>query len=106
MAHSSGKITIHYKYSKENINQFCTALDSRLKISLLNNADKNFESFTTAFQASVDAGCKLAVPKTTKRNAVTNPWITSGLESNPLLKRMNCTIIGRNQFLINCKKVI
>ena len=76
---SSGKITIHYKYSKENIDKFCTDLDNRLKTSLLNNADKNFVSFTTAFQASVDAGCKLAVPKTTKRNTITNPWITSGL---------------------------
>jgi len=79
VVNSSGKITIHYKYSKENIDQFCTDLGERLKTSLLNNADKNFESFTTAFQASVDAGCKLAVPKTTKRNTVTNPWITSGL---------------------------
>ena len=79
VVNSSGKITIHYKYSKENIDKFCTDLSERLKTALLNNADKNFESFTTAFQASVDAGCKLAVPKTTKRNAVTNPWITSGL---------------------------
>ena len=74
---STGKITIHYKYSKENIDQFCFDLNNRLNNS--GTKIENFESFTTNFQASVDAGCKLAVPKTTKRNAVTNPWITNGL---------------------------
>ena len=74
---STGKITIHYKYSKENIDNFCTDLDNRL--NYCGNVVGNFELFTATFQASVDAGCKLAVPKTTKRNAVTNPWITNGL---------------------------
>ena len=53
----------------------CTVLDDRIRNSQINN----FNEFTEIFQASVDDGCKLATPKTTKRNVITNPWITSGL---------------------------
>ena len=73
----TGKITIHYEYSNANIEKFCNVLDEQVRNS--QSVTNNFTEFTRIFQESVDQGCKLATPKTTKRNAITNPWITSGL---------------------------
>jgi len=73
----TGKITIHYEYSNENIEKFCKILDEQVRTS--QSMTNNFTEFTKIFQDSIDQGCKLATPKTTKRNAITNPWITSGL---------------------------
>jgi hypothetical protein len=47
----------------------------------------NFESFLTIFQEKVDITCKLTTPRTTKRNNVTNPWITHGLINSIEKKR-------------------
>ena len=73
----TGKITIHYEYSKANVEKFCTVLNGRLYNS--ETVINNLTEFTAIFQESIDDGCKLATPKTTKRNAITNPWITTGL---------------------------
>ena len=77
ITNNTGKITIHYEYSQANIKNFCTALDERLNDS--QTVISNFNDFSAIFQSSVDDGCKLVTPKTTKRNAITNPWITAGL---------------------------
>ena len=74
------KITIHYDYSNSNIEKFCSVLHARLRNS--DAALQNFDTFTSCFLASVDAGCKLATPRTTKRNSINNPWITQGLKKS------------------------
>ena len=38
-----------------------------------------FDSFLSEFHKKIDSTCKLTVPRTTKRNAISNPWITQGL---------------------------
>lgn len=57
------------------MNKFCSDLSIRVENSSINT----FEEFDDIFQSSVDNTCKLSVPKTTKRNSITNPWITPGL---------------------------
>ena len=54
---------------------FCT----HLELSLENTKIKTIDEFMGVFQSSIDDTCKLSVPKTTKRNAISNPWITPGL---------------------------
>ena len=99
---SSTKITIHYDYNPENINKFCSQLDSTLLNAYQNNSLNTFEEFDEVFQASIEETCKLSVPKTTKRNAINNPWITPGLISsinkkNKLYKNWKKSISSRNQ---------
>ena len=74
------KITIYYEYSKDNLDKFCSILNHDLLNS--GTAHNDFEAFTSVFKASVDAGCKLAIPKTTKRNSINNPWITQGIRNS------------------------
>ena len=40
---------------------------------------ESFEKFSEIFKLSIDQSCKLAIPKTTKRNFVNNPWMTAGI---------------------------
>ena len=70
------KITIHYDYSQEIVKKFCSEVQTTLINTTIIN---NFDEFSEIFQSSIDKSCKLKTPKTTKRNAITNPWITPGL---------------------------
>ena len=69
------KRTIYYEYSQENVVSFCSNLGDRLE----NASISTFDEFTENFQSSVDSTCKLDIPKVTKRNPISNPWITHGL---------------------------
>ena len=40
---------------------------------------ESFVEFNEFYQFAIDKTCKLEKPKTTKRNSITNPWITQGL---------------------------
>ena len=71
------KITIHYDYSNANLDKLCTEIKSDIS-SFQNNCD-SFSKFLDLFQDKIDLSCKLKTPKTSKRNSITNPWITNGL---------------------------
>ena len=71
------KITIHYNYSNTNLETLCDEIENDID-TFLHGCD-SFESFITLFQEKIDISCKLSSPKTTKRNSITNPWITNGL---------------------------
>ena len=71
------KITIHYDYSNANLDKLCSIIENS-RDQFLNDCN-SFESFLLLFQNKIDEACKLATPKTTKRNSITNPWITAGL---------------------------
>ena len=77
---SSAKLKIEYDYNTENIKKF----KNNLAIKLESNqaAENCFECLLGIFQSSVDETCKLAVPKTTKRNYINNPWITPGISKS------------------------
>ena len=90
------KITIHYDYSNANLDKLCEEIEK--DIDMINHCD-TFESFLTTFQEKIDNTCKLLTPKTTKRNSITNPWITQGLTNSIEKKarlyfewRKTCTI--------------
>ncbi len=40
---------------------------------------ENFSDFIDSFNTALDKNCKLAVPKTTKRTPLNNPWITESI---------------------------
>ena len=71
------KVTIHYDYSNSNLNKLCEIIEHDLD-KFLHNCE-SFDSFLELFQEKIDESCKLLTPRTTKRNSVTNPWITQGL---------------------------
>ena len=71
------KITIHYNYSNSNLEKLCEDIENDID-RFLNGCD-SFESFLTLYQGKIDASCKLLTPRTTKRNSITNPWITQAL---------------------------
>ena len=65
----------YYNYCNSNIENF----KNELKDELLNNPPNTFGKFATSFHTKLDQSCKLDKPKCSKRTALTNPWITSGL---------------------------
>ena len=71
------KLTIYYEYSQENLSE----LNEELKNTTekFNDIPCSFEKFNNVFHQCLDKTCKLEKPKITKRNRVTNPWITRGL---------------------------
>ena len=99
------KIKIEYEYSNTNIKNFVDLLEKKLsqeqesfehgKEFIQNNLydiypenanievefdiEEEFSHFLTIFQSCIDKTCKLAKPKTTKRNKINNPWITLGI---------------------------
>ena len=73
----SEKLTIHYNYSNANLKKLCDEIER--DIDKFYHYCDSFESFITLFQEKIDISCKLLTPRTTKRNNVTNPWITPGL---------------------------
>ena len=72
---SSNKVTMYYEYSKKNVERLVEILPQRIKESKIENVDDFMELFT----GTIDECCKLTVPKTSKRNPITNPWISEGL---------------------------
>ena len=73
------KITIEYDYNEKNLQNFVDILAEELTIQEPPEGSFEFENFSQIFQASIDKTCKLEKPKTTKRNTINNPWITSGI---------------------------
>ena len=71
------KITINYEYSKSNLDKLCDEIEK--DIDTFYHYCDTFEAFLSIFQEKIDQTCKLLTPKTTRRNCVTNPWITQGL---------------------------
>ena len=71
------KLTIHYNYSNANLAKLCDEIER--DIDKFYHYCDSFESFITIFQEKIDISCKLLTPRTTKRNNITNPWITPGL---------------------------
>ena len=71
---SKDKFVKYYEYSNKNLNEFVTKLDSELTAHQV--SAENFSEFIDTFQSSLDATCKLKIPKTTKRTVQNNPWIT------------------------------
>ena len=113
----TGKITIHYDYSNSNLEKLCEEIEK--DIDQLHYHCDTFESFFTIFQDKVDATCKLLTPKTTKRNSVTNPWITQGLINSVQKKarlyfewRKTCTVgnpdgnLEKHAYYIEYKKFL
>ena len=77
------KMVLKYDYSKENLNHLNALLSGKLS----NNAHINtFSEFINLFSTSIDVTCKLKVSKLSKRNRITNPWITTAL-INSISKR-------------------
>jgi hypothetical protein len=76
----NAKQTQYYSFSKQNVD--CLINDLEMASEQLLGPDPEtpcFNSFFETFTDAVDKTCKLAKPKTTKRNAVSNPWITDGI---------------------------
>ena len=74
---SSDKITIHYDYCNANLEKLCLEIEN--DIDRFHHSCNTFDSFMQLFQEKIDLSCKLLTPRTTKRNSITNPWITQGL---------------------------
>ena len=74
---SSDKITIHYDYSNANLEKLCLEIEN--DVDRFHHSCNTFDSFMQLFQEKIDLSCKLLTPRTTKRNSITNPWITQGL---------------------------
>lgn len=74
---NKNKIKIEYDYNSENLKQFTKSL--KLKLEQESSVSESFETFSKVFQTSLDETCKLTIPKTTKRNTINNPWITTGI---------------------------
>ena len=71
------KVKIEYGYNETNLQKFVDTLAVDLEASKV--SDVSFDKFSQVFQLSLDKACKLDKPKTTKRNSISNPWITSGI---------------------------
>ena len=73
---SPEKHTKYYDYSSAKLKTFVADLEEKVSI-LVPSTD--FSEFTDCFTATLDAHCKLEVPKVTKRTPKLNPWITDGI---------------------------
>ena len=96
---SSKKVTIHYDYSNSNLDKLCEVIERDLD-SFLHNCE-SFESFLELFQEKIDESCKLLTPRTTKRNCITNPWITRGLV-NSIEKKARLYFQWRDSCTLEC----
>ena len=75
---ANDKVLKLYEFSNENLNKFTTKLKDELS---LHTTDHNFSDFISTFSEVLDSSCKLERPKLSRRNPLTNPWITSELIS-------------------------
>ena len=67
-----------YDFKNTNIEK----LSRLLNVSLQQSHPATFSEFYKTFNRSLDETCKLSKPKTTKRTALNNPWITEGLRTS------------------------
>ena len=95
----SKKVTIHYDYSNSNLDKLCEVIENDLDSFLY--SCESFESFLQLFQEKIDESCKLLTPRTTKRNCITNPWITRGLV-NSIEKKARLYFEWRDSCTIEC----
>ena len=65
----------YYNYCSSNVENF----KDKLKDELSSSPPNNFKEFAHCFHSNLDQSCKLENPKHSKRTALNNPWITSGL---------------------------
>ena len=70
------KMVVKYDYSKESLNRLTTLLNKKL---CCNRHINTFNDFINVFSTSINETCKLKVSKFSKRNRITNPWITTAL---------------------------
>ena len=75
------KQTQLYSFSKKNTDRLLELLQINYYglIGSFNTDQPNFDSFFDTFTKAVDESCKLAIPKSTIRNAINNPWITDAV---------------------------
>jgi hypothetical protein len=74
------KTTQYYSFSKQNTDELVKNLYLvRRNLISKNGHEPSFSDFCSTFQEVLDRTCKLKTPKTTKRNAINNPWITDGI---------------------------
>ena len=75
--HADAKQTQYYSFSKQNIDRLINNLKAN-ETPLFGHSTNNpdFSCFVNTFNGEIDKACKLEKPKTTKRNAINNPWIT------------------------------
>ena len=66
-----------YEFYKSNVDKFVEKLTNVTENFIPD--ESNFLEFCTLFNYSIDKTCKLSKAKTSKRNNVNNPWITTGL---------------------------
>ena len=65
----------YYDYNNKNVNKFV----NELEVKLNSEPPKDFSEFFSHFNDQLDKACKLNKPKSSKRTAKNNPWITQGL---------------------------
>ena len=65
----------YYDFCNSNIENFVLALEN----TLCPTENCSFSNFVTTYKSALDSTCKLKVPKVSKRNSKTNPWITDGI---------------------------
>ena len=65
----------YYDFCVSNVDLFTNTLKERLPGSYT----EDFDSFNTVFLEILDETCKLEQPKTSKRTAMNNPWISGGV---------------------------
>jgi len=69
------KPTQYYDYSNSNVEAFLSSLESKLN----RDPPNTFTNFCSTFNEELDKAFKLENPKCSKRTALNNPWITTGL---------------------------
>lgn len=68
------KTTQYYSFSRNNTDKLVKTLrDNQTRLA------GNISDFLSTYKQSTDICCKLSVPKTTRRNAINNPWINDSI---------------------------
>lgn len=67
-----------YEFSNSNVNKFIEKLSTSIEHLV---PSVNFSEFTELFENTLNATCKLAQPKETKRTPLNNPWITDAISA-------------------------
>ena len=68
--------TQYYNFSRSNLDLFTKNLEEATNDFVV---DENFSAFHEIFTKTMDDACKLKTPKTSKRNNISNPWITEDI---------------------------
>ena len=80
-SNSKVKHTQHYSFSKKNTDRLLELLQINYDslICSYNLEQPDFNMFFETFTKAIEKSCKLAIPKSTIRNAINNPWITDAV---------------------------